>query len=194
VAIAHRTAATMVAWALGFFHESELAATLAATSVSFDLSVFEIFATLAAVGCLVLVRDALGLPAAAARGEVPPVTLVNTVPSAMTELVARGGVPPSVRTVNLAGEALPRALVDAIHRETSATRVNNLYGPSEDTTYSTGGAIRPTGALRSGDPEAPEIGRPVEGTRAYLVDRRGRPVFPGTPGELWLAGAGVTRG
>ncbi|HJX27517.1 MAG TPA: condensation domain-containing protein, partial [Thermoanaerobaculia bacterium] len=64
----------------------------------------------------------------------------------------------------------------------------NLYGPSEDTTYSTG-AMVPRGSERP-----PSIGRPLRGTRAWVVDRRGSLVPPGVAGELWLAGAGLARG
>jgi len=46
-------------------------------------------------------------------------------------------VPASVRTVNLAGEPLKRSLADAIHRSSVSLRLLDLYGPSEDTTYST---------------------------------------------------------
>ena len=65
--------------------------------------------------------------------------LVNTVPSALAELV-RGGLPPGVRTVNLAGEPLSSALAEQIHAA-GVERLYNLYGPSEDTTYSTFAAV-----------------------------------------------------
>jgi acyl carrier protein len=64
----------------------------------------------------------------------------------------------------------------------------NLYGPTEDTTYSTAGAVSP------GETGAPSIGRAVTGTRARVLDRSLRPVPVGMPGELCLAGAGLARG
>ena len=139
---------------------------------------------LATGGTVVLAEDALELPRLPAE---PPVTLVNTVPSAMAELAA-GGVPDSVRTVNLAGEALRRPLVDAVYSSTRARRVLNLYGPSEDTTYSTWDVVA------RGVPDAPSIGRPVPGTHARLLDPHGRPVSDGEPGDLHLGGAGLARG
>src|SRR5262249_35096835 len=135
-------------------------------------------------GSVHLAENALAL----AAGSVGKgLTLINTVPSAMAELVQLGAVPPTVRTVNLAGEPLPRALVDRIFELGFVERVLNLYGPSEDTTYSTWAAIP------RGIPAPPSIGRPVDGTRAYLVDRRLELVPPGIPGELVLAGAGLAR-
>src|SRR6185369_13253687 len=114
--------------------DEDLSGVLAATSVSFDLSVFELFVPLAWGGRVILAENALALAGLPAAGEV---RLVNTVPSAMAELVRLGAVPAGVRTVNLAGEPLKRPLVTAIQHLLPEARVLNLYGPSEDTTYST---------------------------------------------------------
>src|SRR4029079_7957428 len=125
------------------FPPADLAGVLASTSICFDLSVFELFVPLAWGGMVILAENALALPALPARGEV---TLINTVPSAMAELVRLEAVPPSVRTVNLAGEALRGALVRRVEALGSVPRVLNLYGPSEDTTYSTWAPAGPGGA------------------------------------------------
>jgi amino acid adenylation domain-containing protein len=185
VAIEHRSAVALVAWAAGVFGPERLGGVLAATSVCFDLSVFEIFVPLAVGGTVILAENALALPELPAAGEV---TLVNTVPSALTELVRSGGVPAGVRTVNLAGEPLPGSLVRQIYERTAVEAVYNLYGPSEDTTYSTFARIA------RGAAAAPAIGRPVANTRAYVLDAFGNPVPVGVPGELYLAGAGLARG
>ncbi len=182
VAITHRSAVAMVDWARGVFAPEELSGVLAATSVGFDLSVFELFVPLSAGGRVILAENALELPRLAAAAEV---TLVNTVPSAMTELV-RAGLPPSVRTVNLAGEPIPPALADAVCALPGVERLFNLYGPSEDTTYST------WTRLQAGRPVT--IGRPLDGTRAYVLDAALEPVPAGVPGELFLGGAGLARG
>jgi amino acid adenylation domain-containing protein len=184
VAIEHRSAAALVRWALAAFPPAVLARTVASTSVCFDLSVFELFVPLAGGGTVVLVDDALAVPAAAPAEP----TLLNTVPSALAELLRQGALPPSVATVNLAGEPLSRALVEEAYRTGTVERVYNLYGPSEDTTYSTW-ALVPPGA---GAPVT--IGRPLPGTRAYVLDARGLPVPFGAIGELHLAGAGLARG
>jgi amino acid adenylation domain-containing protein len=189
VAIEHRSAVARVFWARDVFPAEELAGMLAATSVCFDLSVFEIFAPLAWGGRVILAENALELPSLPSASEV---RLLNTVPSAAAELLRTGGLPPSVRTVNLAGEPLPGALAAALYATGTVERVLDLYGPSEDTTYSTGSQV-PRGAAGSPD-RPPAIGRPLPGTRAFVVDRCGRPVPAGVAGELWLAGAGLARG
>ncbi|HYH45636.1 MAG TPA: non-ribosomal peptide synthetase, partial [Thermoanaerobaculia bacterium] len=184
VALAHRGAAALLRWASGVFPESDRDGVLASTSICFDLSVFELFLPLGCGGAVVLADSALHLPRLA---DACRVTLVNTVPSAIAELVRGAELPPSVRTVALAGEPLPRRLVDEIHGVGTVERVLNLYGPSEDTTYSTFATI-------SRDAGLPPIGRPVGEGRGYLLDARLRPVPLGVPGELFLAGAGLARG
>ncbi|MCU1350199.1 MAG: tycC4, partial [Acidobacteria bacterium] len=134
VAIEHHSPVTLVHWAREIYSTEELAGMLASTSICFDLSVYELFVTLAAGGTIILVPNALALTDLPNRESV---TLINTVPSAMEELVRAGAIPPSVRTINLAGEPLPARLVDRIYDTTAAAKVYDLYGPSEDTTYST---------------------------------------------------------
>ncbi len=187
VAIEHRSAALLVRWARGVFSPGELAGVLASTSVAFDLSVFEIFVPLAWGGRVILAENALELPRLPASGDV---SLVNTVPSALAELLRSGGLPPSVRTVNLAGEPIPPSLAEAVHGLSDCgyegVRLYNLYGPSEDTTYSTWTLIAPGADVT--------IGRPIDGTRAYVVDARGELLPVGVPGELHLGGGGLARG
>ncbi|HMB54809.1 MAG TPA: amino acid adenylation domain-containing protein, partial [Thermoanaerobaculia bacterium] len=189
VVVTHRAVVSMLDWARRTYPAAERAGVLAATSVCFDLSLFELFLPLTTGGTAILAADALELPRLAEH-EPPvrlPVRLVNGVPSALDELLHGGGLPATVTTVNLAGEALPRALVDRLYALPHVERVFNLYGPSEDTTYSTWEEVP-----RSGDRVA--IGRPLGGSRAYVVDRRLRAVGVGVPGELALAGAGLAQG
>ncbi|MFI6128632.1 amino acid adenylation domain-containing protein [Micromonospora sp. NPDC051141] len=185
VAIEHRSASVLLHWVRQTFDDTELGGMLAATSVCFDLSVFEIFGPLAWGGRVLLVDDVLAL--AAPGADRLPVTLVNTVPAAMGELLTAGALPPGVRTVCLAGEPLTAALAARVWARPHVRRLCNLYGPSEDTTYSTWAEVP-----RDGDD--PPIGRPLPGTRAYVLDPDGRPTPPGEAGELYLAGAGLARG
>src|SRR3712207_3155988 len=183
VVITHRSASVFIRWSLDTFSRDELSAVLASTSICFDLSVFELFVPLSCGARVVLAANALELPALAQAG----VTMVNTVPSAMTELVRIGGVPDSVRVVNLAGEALSRSLVEAVYESSNVGSVWNLYGPSEDTTYSTGVMVERGG-------ERVTIGRPVALTQAYVVDERMRVAPVGVAGELLIGGEGLARG
>jgi amino acid adenylation domain-containing protein len=186
VMLTHRNAVGLVSWAREEFRAEELASVLGVTPISFDLSVFECFATLGTGGRLVLARggatDLLG------GGRLPaPVTLINTVPSVMRELLRAGVVPEGVRSVNLAGEALPGRLLEDVYALPGVESVRNLYGPSETTTYT-------TSVLLGRDEGEPPIGRPVANERVYVLDEWLSPVPPGAPGELYVGGAGVGRG
>ncbi len=183
VAIEHHSAATFVHWAQLAYNTQELAGVLLSTSICFDLSIFEMFVPLSMGGKVIIVENALFLPSSLAKDEV---TLINTVPSAMAELLRMRGVPESVTTVNLAGEALPEPLVEQIYAHTNAERVYNLYGPTEDTTYSTYTVV-PRGTTVT-------VGRPLANSQAYILDAELKPVPIGVPGELFLAGAGLARG
>jgi amino acid adenylation domain-containing protein len=183
VAIEHHSAVTFIKWAQGVFTTGELSGMLASTSICFDLSVYELFVPLSSGGRVILVENALGLSSLSPEANV---TLINTVPSAMTELLRLNAVPDSVVTINLAGEPLSTELVNAIYRQTKAKRVYDLYGPSETTTYS-------TYALRR--PDVPAIiGRPIANTQVYVLDKQRQPVPAGAVGELHIGGAGLARG
>ncbi|MEA2695279.1 MAG: hypothetical protein QOJ16_4666, partial [Acidobacteriota bacterium] len=185
VGITHWSAALLVRWAQEMFSAEERAAVLAATSIAFDLSVFEIFLPLASGGTVILADNVLALAEMPARAEV---TLVNTVPSGLSELLRLGALPPSVRTVNLAGEALTRSLADQVYARPEVERLYNLYGPSEDTTYSTYSLVERESR------RAPTIGRPIAGTSAHVLGMGLEPLPVGVPGELHLGGAGLARG
>jgi amino acid adenylation domain-containing protein len=183
VAIEHRNTVAFLCWAKSIFTANELAGVLGSTSICFDLSIFELFVPLSWGGKVVLAENALHLHSMTEKNEV---TLINTVPSVMTELLAMGSVPKSVLTVNLAGELLRSEVVKQIYETTTVEKVHDLYGPSETTTYS-------TFTLRSAE-GLPTIGRPISNTRIYIHDGNLQLVPMGVPGELSIGGAGVARG
>jgi amino acid adenylation domain-containing protein len=184
VAIEHASTSSFLQWAMSAFTREELSGVLLSTSICFDLSVFELFAPLCVGGKVIVANNALDL-SSLHSGDV---TLINTVPSAMTELVRMRSIPASVTTINLAGEPLANSLVQAIYEQESVQAVLNLYGPSEDTTYST--YVR----LNKGATAEPTIGRPVANTEAYLLDERLEPVPIGVIGELYLGSTSLARG
>ena len=183
VAIRHSSSVVFLSWVHTMFFPEQLAGVLASTSICFDFSVFELFAPLTCGGLVILVDDALALLELPARSEV---TLINTVPSAIAELVRPNRIPPSVLTVNLGGELSTTRLVQEVYATTSAKHVYDLYGPSEDTTCS-------TVALRTR--EGPQtIGRPISNTQIYILDGNLNPVPVGVSGELHISGKGLARG
>src|SRR6185503_6009648 len=97
VTIEHRNAVSLLHWANRAFASEDRASMLFSTSLSFDLSVYEWLVALSSGTRIYLVADALELITAAR-----PVSLINTVPSALTALLDADAVPPSARVINLA--------------------------------------------------------------------------------------------
>ncbi|SEI20494.1 amino acid adenylation domain-containing protein [Pseudomonas asplenii] len=183
VMIEHRNTVNFLTWAHTAFDNAALDKTLFSTSLNFDLAVYECFAPLTSGGSIEVVKNVLELQ----HGE-HDIGLINTVPSALKALLEVDGLPGSVHTVNVAGEALKRSLVESLFEKTGVQRLCNLYGPSETTTYSS------WVAMDREDGFAPHIGKPVGNTQFYLLDEQQQPVPMGVPGEIYIGGAGVARG
>lgn len=185
VMLEHRNILSRVAWAGETYTPEDLSGMLFGTSVSFDLSLFELFATLCLGGRLVLVNSLLDLPRLPSEAGV---TYVNTVPSLLRELTRDHDLPASVRVVSLAGEFFPPALLDRLKAFPQLRRINNLYGPTEDAIYDAGQRVE-------SEPERPlPIGHPFPGTRLHVLDRHGNLLPKGVTGEICVAGAGLSRG
>jgi acyl-coenzyme A synthetase/AMP-(fatty) acid ligase/acyl carrier protein len=92
----------------------------------------------------------------------------------------------ALRLVLIGGEPIDARLWDRLAR-CSTTAFYNVYGPTEIT-------VDATFACINGDSTQPHIGRPLQNRRVYILDRTARPVSIGSPGELYIGGAGVARG
>ncbi|MEU6500074.1 amino acid adenylation domain-containing protein [Streptomyces californicus] len=112
--------------------------------------------------------------------EVAPTVLAQLEQAGLTE----GGSCP-LPLLGVGGEAVPDSQWAGL-RELPGTDVVNLYGPTEGTVDAMVAHVR--------DSEHQLIGRPVDNARVHLLDAGLRPVPPGVPGEMYLAGAGLARG
>lgn len=91
-----------------------------------------------------------------------------------------------VKHLMIGGEALPGSLVTDL-RETTQATIENMYGPTETTIWST------TQTAGLGE-NVVNIGTPIANTQVYVLDDAMQPAPIGAPGELYIGGAGVTRG
>ncbi|MEM7483184.1 MAG: amino acid adenylation domain-containing protein [Acidobacteriota bacterium] len=184
VAMEHRSVVAMSRSMRELLDDRELAGVLAATSVCFDPSVMEILGTLCLGGTVVLAENVLELL------DLPAAHRVRTcvmVPSAMQALLAAGRPPAGIRCLVLGGEVLTRSLVDQLHALDPPPRVVNVYGPTEDTVYSTAKEV-------TTEVETITIGKPVVNSWSYILDDSMQPVAAGEPGELYLTGDQLARG
>ena len=88
------------------------------------------------------------------------------------------------------GEAVSTTAVARVQEHCPGTTVVDVYGPTETTTFVTAHRLTPEEVAAGVAP----IGRPMDNTRAYVLDEFLRPVADGLRGELYLAGDGVARG
>ncbi|SNR35448.1 non-ribosomal peptide synthase domain TIGR01720/amino acid adenylation domain-containing protein [Actinomadura mexicana] len=161
------------------------------TSVGFDASVWEVFWPFLTGAALVVPdTDAKDPERLAQVMDEHRVTVVSYVPSLLNTVLVDPGrrLGHHLRLVLIAGEALPAGLVNAF-REVCHAEAANVYGPTET---SVSCVIWPV-PDRSDVTRVP-IGRPLTGTRGYVLDTELRPVPVGVPGELYVGGSGVARG
>jgi len=158
---------------------------LAITTLSFDISVVELYLPLTVGATIVLVNDEDSLDPWQVMRHLAGVTVMQATPSRYRQLL-EAGWPGAPGLVTIAGgEALTRDLSGAILQRCS--RLWNFYGPTETTVWSIG--------IEIGDDEgAVPIGRPMANTRAYVLDASLEPVPVGAIGELFIGGEGVAIG
>jgi amino acid adenylation domain-containing protein len=158
------------------------------TAITFDISALELWATLAAGAHVRTVADSALLdPEELLRlVEREDIRIIQGTPTLWQHLLADR--PPQLRgrRILVGGEPLPAALAEQLIA--TGAEVHNMYGPTETTIWST------TAVLSSPVPQPVPIGRPIANTRVYVLDQRGRPVFPGLAGELCIAGLGLAAG
>ncbi len=172
VEVEHRAVDTYLAWAREAY-PGLAGRALLHTSPSFDLTVTTLLGTLTAGGAVV-------------DGGGP--TFVKATPTHLAVLAEE--LFPTGELV-LGGEALTAEAVQPWRERHPGTLVVNEYGPTEATVGCVVHRIEPGDALPSGPVL---IGRPVPGTRVYVLDARRQPVPPGVPGELYVAGPQLARG
>ncbi|MBP2473028.1 amino acid adenylation domain-containing protein/non-ribosomal peptide synthase protein (TIGR01720 family) [Crossiella equi] len=149
------------------------------SSPSFDGAVFELFVTWLAGATVVLAEPGRDLAEVLATERITHLTLP---PAALATLPE--GALDGLHTVVAVGEELPAHLAA---RWAGAVRLLNGYGPTETTVSAT------MSAQLSGE-GVPPIGRPIANTRVHVLDGHLTPVATGVVGEVYVAGAGVTRG
>ncbi|KUF12937.1 non-ribosomal peptide synthetase [Streptomyces silvensis] len=195
VLVPHTNVVDLVLWGREALGRPQLSHALAATPLTFDVSVFELFGPLLSGGAVEIVPDVLALGELAGgrwRG-----SLICAVPSALAELVSHHDVTLGAAVVALGGEALSAHTLAGIRAAAPGARIVNVYGPTEATVYTTAwfsDDLAGHGERSTDDGDAPPIGRPVRNTRAYVLDACLEPVPVGVPGELYVAGAGLARG
>ncbi|OLR89626.1 hypothetical protein BJP25_05845 [Actinokineospora bangkokensis] len=170
-------------WAAARFGVGRGTPVLSYAPLTFDLSLLDIWTTLAAGGTAVLVDEDEALHAGRLAAAVRDnrVEVVQAVPMALALLASAGGSYGSVRHAIATGDALPPGGVTAMAAAFPGARLHNLYGCTE----TNDSLIHDIDPRRDADGPVP-IGVPLPGVAARVVDAEGTEVTgPGT-GELWV--------
>ncbi|RVW06845.1 amino acid adenylation domain-containing protein [Prescottella agglutinans] len=191
VAVAHAAIVNQIGWLCAEYALSAADVVLQKSPFTFDVSLWELFGTLAVGGRLVIAApDGHRDPAYLKRViEEQAVTTTSFVPSMLSAFTAElnDGDCGTLRAVLVAGEAFPTAAAEAFAAVNGAA-LHNLYGPTEFAVHATARPV--AGTTGSSVP----MGSPVWNSRAHVLDGRLRPVPAGVAGELYLAGTQLARG
>lgn len=185
--LVHSTVARII------YYRDPVGACLLLVSFAFDSSIGNIFWTLCDGGTLVLrppdfERDPLKL---AELIENHRINTLICLPSLYSFLLQVGGAERlrSLKSVIVAGETCPPALVEQHYEQLPGRKFFNEFGPTEGTVWCSVAEID-----GGSNPHSVSIGRPIPNVRLYILDKQGRPTPIGVFGEIHIGGNGVVRG
>ena len=160
---------------------------LAVTTISFDISLLELFLPLLAGATVVIAQRETTMDPAALAEELHrhDITILQATPTAWRALLNSGWRGSRKLKALVGGEAMGGDMLAPLLSRTA--QVWNLYGPTETTVWST--------CIQLKHANTPiRIGRPIDNTSIHILDTQRRPVAIGCEGELYIGGAGVSLG
>ena len=191
---AHRGIVNRLLWMQSEYQLTPSDVVLQKTPFSFDVSVWEFFWPLLTGATLVMARPGGHRDAGYLADAITShrVTVCHFVPSMLRAFFADPAAArcTTLRDVMASGEVLASDLVAAFYTALPASRLHNLYGPTECAVDVSYWPCPPSTVPLLLVP----IGRPVANTQLYVLDAHGRPCPIGVPGELYLAGVQVGLG
>jgi len=196
VVVTHFAAMSFVRWATAAFALRPADRLSSHAPFHFDLSVFDLFATVATGAAVVLVPPDVALfPRSLADWIAGSgISVWYSVPFALVQLVERAGLTgnpfPGLRLVLFAGEPFPPRQLGELMRLAPGARFFNLYGPTETNVCSSYQVAVPPAP----DGPAIPIGRPCSHCTIRVIDEAGRIAAPGQIGELVVGGASLMQG
>jgi amino acid adenylation domain-containing protein len=186
VAVTHRNVSNLLA---SFADEPGFTAgdsMLAVTTLSFDISVLELFLPIWCGGQVCLTAHRIGDDPDAVIAAIANwrPTVIQSTPSAFRMLLSANWRPAPATRLLCGGEPLlPDLAADLL---ATGCELWNVYGPTETTVWSTIKRIEAA--------ERINIGRPIANTICHVVDGHGHFSPIGVAGELHIGGLGVAQG
>lgn len=189
----HRNASNLVNWFSRHYSFDASDNTLIISAIGFDLTQKNIWATLASGGTVVLPDMRLfDVDIVLSTIATEKVTSVNCTPSVFYSLIqdrSKWAQLQSLKFVFLGGEPIAKEVLEPWQKsEFCLAEIINMYGPTECSD------ITVDYQLTGNESGAIPIGAPIDNVTVYVLDKQQQLVPVGTPGELYIGGAGVTQG
>jgi amino acid adenylation domain-containing protein len=159
---------------------------LALTTLSFDIAGLELYLPLT-VGARLIVasRETAGDPRllrVALKDHA--ITVLQATPATWRMLIEAGWEGTPKLKMLCGGEALPYGLAQQLLAR--GAELWNMYGPTETTIWSSIQRVQAGKEI--------SLGEPIANTQLYILSTERQPQPFGTPGELYIGGAGVAKG
>ncbi|GAA3194176.1 amino acid adenylation domain-containing protein [Actinocorallia longicatena] len=160
-------------------------------SLHFDFGITTFYLALATGGCVHMLSKRASGAELASFVASRRIDYLKMTPSHLAALADEAGAAALLprRALILGGEASRTAWVRELAR-LGGCEIHNHYGPTEATVGATTWRVTDDGDTGTLTP----IGRPLPGTRVYVLDPDGRPVPPGVAGEIHIGGDRLARG
>jgi amino acid adenylation domain-containing protein/non-ribosomal peptide synthase protein (TIGR01720 family) len=185
VMIEHRNVVNLIQWFAETYEMTEHTNILQVTNYVFDPSIEDFFGTLLYGATLHIAEKDLVLDKERFCDYVEhhQIHMINFIPTILKELLCHDRKLTSLRTVISGGEKMEESLKDGLIRR-GYTLYNN-YGPAETTVDALSGKCSEANV---------SLGKPIANVRCYILDKDQNLSPIGVAGELYIAGAGVSRG
>ena len=166
------------------------------TSISFDVSVYELFASLLYGGSLHVLGEELRADADKlleylAQQRISSIYLPPFLLSALAERITKTPLAFALSRLLVGVEPIKEELLQSIAQRVPGLQIINGYGPTETTVCAT---LYNIGLQKRARSSNTPIGRPVTNTCLYILDGQLQAVPVGVSGELYIGGVGVARG
>ncbi|MGF6980522.1 amino acid adenylation domain-containing protein [Paraburkholderia sp. JPY465] len=193
VMVEHRNLLNYLQWSHRSYYEEALNGSPILHSLSFDGIVTTLFGPLLAGAALYLLKPPVETDLLSPANDGRVYDLIKLTPSHLSllnrQLECYEGPAPT-KVLMVGGEPLVPADIQFWRKRFPNVRLINHFGPTEATV---GSVTFEISKVIDGSASIP-IGRPIANTRVYVLDGHGEPVPFGAAGELYIGGAGVTRG
>ena len=189
VTVAHKPVINLIEWVTKKFTISSEDQVLLVSSLSFDLSIYDIFGLLAAGGSIRVASDeAIKNPSALVSYILEePITFWDSAPAALQQLVPflpEEKVNSKLRLVFQSGDWIPVSLPTKMKQVFPNLTFVSLGGATEATVWSNYFVVNKLNPKHKSIP----YGRPIQNAKYYILDQYKNNCPPGVPGDLYIGG------